>query len=79
MGHPLGGAAVLVRSAVAVAARGALLQGVQELGGIGGVAAEVVHEVEGGGVVLYAEKMSRVRVVLVGKTVTWEYDLFGRG
>ena len=34
---------------------GALLEDVQELGGIGGVAAEVVHEVEGDGVVLGAD------------------------
>ena len=55
VGHPLGGAAVLVRGAVAATARGALLEGVQELGGVGGVAAEVVHEVEGDGVVLDAD------------------------
>ena len=43
------------RCAVAAVACGALLEGVQELGGIGGVAAEVVHEVEGDGVVLGAD------------------------
>ena len=37
-GHPFGGPAVLVRGAVAAVALGTLLEGVQELGGIGGVA-----------------------------------------